>query len=57
MYDKTSVGLLSVFIRNLTRHDQGTYKCKVDNDSNLEFKLEEPVKHGKKDFAFQTHFT
>ncbi|XP_056619515.1 polymeric immunoglobulin receptor isoform X2 [Triplophysa dalaica] len=45
MHDNTSVGLLSVFIKNLTNNDQGTYECKVENKSDLKLKLEEPVEH------------
>ncbi|XP_057187593.1 polymeric immunoglobulin receptor isoform X2 [Triplophysa rosa] len=39
MYDKKSVGLLSVMIRNLTKHDTGRYQCKVGNKLILELRL------------------
>lgn len=47
MYDNTSVGLLSVMIRNLTKNDEGTYTCKVDKKQFLE--LEVSVEHGEND--------
>ncbi len=45
MIDNTSLGLISVLIRNLTVNDSGTYRCEADGKSLREVKLD--VEQGK----------
>lgn len=50
MTDNTTLGLISVLIRNLTVNDSGTYRCKDGSEWFQEVKLN--VEQGRNEYLF-----